>query len=198
MAKKEEESNGCFYFILILMAIGSYYYISNYTSFFGKNESTKSVSSSNQSNKNIPNIDEIEIDKEIIKKINESKLIELIGLNKKEKHIISIILSEKDPDIDNKSGAICSEDYKTCKWCSNSFSIYSEYMTIKDAINFILFTPIGGYGTVLLSVFDGGEEVRSTIKQYIRNYENGEKYSCETITNKEFCSEKCKYEYKTR
>ena len=141
----------------------------------------------------------IKIKKEISDEVDSSKVFRIFGLSEDVKTKIKKILSDPNPDPDNKSGTACGEVEKKCKWCSNTFTQNKKTITAQETLKLYLsgFYELWVGMTQVLMPEEKKTEERNRIEQICNNFQNGDKYICEVIDNEsEFCSLKCENEYK--
>ena len=146
-----------------------------------------------ESKSNIPNT----YSSEINNKVESNDIIQSLEFDPKTLKIIKIILSDNNPDSQNKNGTYCGEKLTNCKWCSRSIVNRKVFKTIQEVLNMMFFEP-GVRLFMKIEILDPitKEETKSEIQNYCIIYKNGEKYICESEDVKEFCSLKCENEYK--
>lgn len=140
--------------------------------------------------------DDIIVDQEISDKIDNSALIESLGLSADEIQKIKKILSDPNPDPENKSGDFCGDTRHKCKWCGSEYYVSSYYQPIQEYINFtILFDGLSAVTANFQKLFGGNPA--GEFRELIDSYEEGNKYTCKSESdNGGFCSPKCKEEEK--
>ncbi len=169
----------------------------NYTS----NDSTSGItdeSSSVSSEQNNPEtiFNNIQINNDISEYIDTTKFITNLGLDENQKNDLKRILSDPNPDPENKTGTSCGQTERACKWCSNVYYVEGTYTTIyRDVKNYIKPEDlITAYAAAVAGSFSPSR-VKDELVRCCNLYRSGERYFC-NYDNQEFCSEKCTTEYK--
>lgn len=140
--------------------------------------------------------DEIIVDQEISDQVDNSSLIESLGFSGDEIIKIKKILSDPNPDPENKSGDFCGDTRHKCKWCGSEYYVSSYYEPIQKYINFaMVFDGLSAVTANLQKLFGGNPA--GEFRDLINSYEKGNKYTCKSESdNGGFCSPKCKEEEK--
>lgn len=138
----------------------------------------------------------IPIKSDISEYIDTSKVLEHYGLDDNFKTDIKRILSDHNPDPENKVGTNCGQEERRCKWCSNVFNVEGTYSSIYQNVkNYVkpedLFTA---YAVSIAGAFSPSK-VKAELIRCCNLYRSGVRYLCDYSTQ-EFCSEKCRTEYK--
>lgn len=155
-------------------------------------------SSTLSTNQNDPltTFNNIQIDKEISAYVDTNKYVACLKLDENLKMELKRILSDPNPDPENKSGTSCEQTERKCKWCSNVFYVDGTYTTIyRNVKNYIQPENFLTAYAAALAVGFGSEQVKDELTAYCNSYKNGERY-CNSYSNQEFCSERCMREYK--
>lgn len=106
------------------------------------------------------------------------------------------ILSDPNPDPENKAGQICETNVKKCKWDNESFEVQTNYITYQAIIE-MLSNPFAQMGLGFTKILGKDDELKNQIHQLCIQFENGNRYECsEGMSASDYCSEKCKYEAK--
>jgi len=140
--------------------------------------------------------DRILISSDISNQIDSSKIVQLYQFDENTIKDIKRILSDNNPDPENKNGTICGQTERKCKWCSNLFYVDNRYLSIYNDLKRHLLPDniIDIYGASMYAVCNNNE-VKARILIDCNLYRNGERY-CSILDDGEFCSEKCQTEYK--
>lgn len=140
--------------------------------------------------------DEISINQDISNQVDNSALIESLGLTGDEIIKIKKILSDPNPDPEYKSNEYCGQTQHKCKWCGSEYYVSSYYKPIQEYINFTLqFDGLSAVTANLQKMFGGNPA--SEFREFINSYERGNKYTCTSESdNGGFCSPRCKEEEK--
>ena len=140
----------------------------------------------------------ISINPEIAKKIDESVIIARFDSEVDDdlKTKIKKILSDPNPDPENKSGEICGNDYSNCKYCGKEFPHPKKFQSAKYLINIAITNPITApffaHRISILESTSNKQEFRSYLLEISDNFQSGNKYTCIVEDENEFCSKKCK------
>ena len=202
-------------FLLGLIAGGIYLFYNstknkNYTSndsISGTEQSSSSNNVSESSNTTpINELENIEIDPSISDEVDNTPFIQNLGLSEDSKIKIKKILSDPNPDPENKNQTAASTENFNCKWCSKEFShASSNYISIQALLRRKLFDGSVIYVTWMTAIVDESGKVDSEkgrlnyiqlIEEICNFYDVGTKYTTYNVDPSEFCSEKCKTEYK--
>lgn len=200
--QKTNNSGGTFrvfkYIFWIAVILGGVYLFVNYAySNRSDNYSVTSTDNSTNSPSNSSNsFEDIVIKSDISEYIDTCKVLEYYGLDDNIKTDIKRILSDPNPDPENKVGTNCGQEERSCKWCSNVFNVEGTYSSIYQNVkNYVkpedVFTA---YAVAIAGAFSPSK-VNAELVRCCNLYRNGERYLCDYNTQ-EFCSEKCKTEYK--
>jgi hypothetical protein len=120
----------------------------------------------------------------------------MLQLSQKDLNTLKNIYYEPNPDPESKEGEICGTAEKSCKWCSASYSINMVYVTFKSIIE-KLTNPFGKFALDVGLIFGDSSELKTEIEKACEQYRNGQNYECaDDERTGEFCSLKCKNEYK--
>ncbi len=152
--------------------------------------------------------DNISISSEISDEVDNTPFIQNLGLSEDLKIKIKKILSDPNPDPENKNQTAASSENFNCKWCSKEYShATSNYISIQALLREKLFDGSSIYMTWMSVSFDesGNVEVSNEekflkysqlIEKICNFYDIGNKYTTYNVDPFEFCSEKCKTDYK--
>lgn len=182
----------------------------NYTSndFIGGSDQSANSNNDSESSNTTPinELENIEIDPTISEEVDNTPFIQNLGLSEDIKIKIKKILSDPNPDPENKNQTAVSSEYFKCKWCSSDFYVAtSNYISIQSLLREKLFDTSIIFETWMTAMADESGKVDSEnsrknyikLIEYICNfYEVGNKYTTYDVKPSEFCSEKCKTEYK--
>jgi len=138
--------------------------------------------------------DNMPISKEASEYIDTDQSIVSLELDESTKMDLKRILSDTNPDPENKIGTNCGESEKKCEWCSSVFYEEGTYVTLRSVVEQMLLAP-SLIGIFTLSPGYGNSEIRDALKSFCDLYRNGERYQCKPGDSR-FCSEKCQSEYK--
>ena len=106
------------------------------------------------------------------------------------------ILSDPNPDPENKAGQSCGTSIKKCKWDNASFEVQTNYITYQTIIE-MLSNPFAQMGLAFTKILGKDDELKNQIHQLCTQFDNGTRYECsEGMSASDYCSEKCKYEAK--
>lgn len=164
------------------------------------NIESQSPISNSEDNSSGFNWNDIKITDDINQEVDESKIIQSLGLTND--HLIKVkkILSDPNPDPKNIVGDNCGQSTKKCKWCGKEISsnvLITTQKNINDLTNPYVLTTWGSFQIGVGQEPDIDQylsEVKTSILAGINNY-NNTKYTC--FPNLEnYCSEKCKYDSK--
>lgn len=186
--KQSQSITGLLIFLVVAGLIGGgiYYVInsnkaSTYNSDFGYSDYIESNP-----------FDEIIVDQDISIAIDNNDNIQSMGLSGDEILKIKKILSDPNPDPENKSNDICGQTLHNCKWCGSDYYVSAYYQTIQEYINYAILLD-RAISFPKMFGFDRQKEYRTLIS----SYENGNKYTCVSGNdNGGYCSNKCKEEEK--
>lgn len=140
------------------------------------------------------NWSEINITPEAEKLISNSKVISQYNLNDEQIIQLKKILSDPNPDPENLIGQSCSSETRNCKWCGKEFILESKYYSSKQLLSNIVEPAEDPLQLIGLLINIGYVDPVKCID----SYENGNKYQCIVIEDKEFCSLKCEKEFKNQ
>lgn len=152
---------------------------------------------------------------------NESPFIKAINASEDEKKWILAILSDPNPNPSFQEGNSCSQSDYSCDYCSNYipaklFTLQSKLRDMVSPLSTIGFGSGAGSGEYNWaaivnqkaesgSLFEGAgtekiQEGYRIVQAIINEYKRGERYTCLAVpkqeSGKDFCSEKCKTEYR--
>lgn len=152
--------------------------------------------SSNDSYNNSNDYDNIVIKQDISEEVDKDPIIKAIQFNEETKKVIKKILSDPNPDPENKEGVICDNEYSRCKYCSKEIIQAKTFRTFQTSFNTMFFNPLAELGMTFVSAFGEEDRLRKEVVTLCEEFKNGARYSCELDGNpQEFCSLKCKDEY---
>lgn len=191
---------------IILLGIIFLVYYSNQgsTNNLTSSNAIRSVSSKNSLKNNISSVfstdpyNSIEIKSEISKQVDASGILNGLHISNETKLKIKKILSDPNPDPENKNGSACGNIQKNCKYCSRTFNVVATNRTAQDFFNWFLFNPLFESGLSLAMAFGLTQETDFTtlIVHVCDEFGKGKKYLCDDWNETEFCSLKCQDEYK--
>ncbi|MEI8203907.1 MAG: hypothetical protein WCH34_12885 [Bacteroidota bacterium] len=168
----------------------------NYTSTDSTSGTEQSSSVSTVQSSPEEQFNSIPIKSDVSEYIDTCKVLEYYGLDDNIKTDIKRILSDPNPDPENKVGTNCGQQERRCKWCPNVFNVEGTYSSIYQNVkNYVkpedIFTA---YAVAFAGAFSPSK-VNAELVRCCNLYRSGERYLCDYNTQ-EFCSEKCKTEYK--
>jgi len=120
------------------------------------------------------------------------------GLNNEDLNTLKEILSDTEPDPENKSGTDCGVITKQCKWCGKDYEVQEHFTTYKNFVEMCT-NPFAQIGLFFVGIFSQNQkiEVAEYVHKFCEKFRNGEKYTCTTdIGASDYCSRKCEYEDK--
>jgi|LauGreDrversion4_2_1035121.scaffolds.fasta_scaffold38422_1 hypothetical protein len=152
---------------------------------------------------------------EISEEVDNSPVVKYFQFDNELKTKIKIILSDPNPNSENKSGQYCGDLIGNCKWCRKQIIESKEYSTTKDYLEYILFSSFAKSAIRLAENFDTDGQQRKSFLNEIQGlsqeFSNGNKYRCDLPYTgqkgnviypyrpkslNEFCSKKCESEFK--
>jgi len=168
----------------------------NYTSSDSTSGTDQSSSVSTVQSSPEEQFNSISIKKDISEYIDTTKFITNLGLDENKKKDLKRILSDPNPDPENKVGTSCGQTERKCKWCPNSFNVDGTYSTIYNDVKKLI-KPENIFEAYTAAIAGGfaPSQVKDELVRCCNLYRTGERYFC-NYNNQEFCSEKCKTEYK--
>jgi hypothetical protein len=106
------------------------------------------------------------------------------------------ILSDPNPDPEDKADEVCGSISKKCKWCTNSYLIDSKYITYKSTLNMFI-NPLIQMGMIFSTLFGLDAGVGDQLHVMCSKFRKGIRYECSTVfTSSDYCSPKCERESK--
>lgn len=157
----------------------------------------ESIESSNNSNNCLENI-------KITKKANDDVdfyNLTSIGLSSEKINILKKILSDPNPDSHPKPQSVCEITSK-CKWCSREYANSSSFIPLQEVLKInLVFSDFTFHWCLYESTLGPKKEYfkgdLALFEEIVSDYNKGIMFVCSLdFHQKEFCSEKCRIEYK--
>jgi hypothetical protein len=104
------------------------------------------------------------------------------------------ILSDPNPDPDDKADKVCGNISKKCQWCGKTFQVESKYITYRSTLNMFI-NPLVQIGMVFSTLFGLDSGVGDQLHVMCIKFRKGIRYECiSDLTSSDFCSLKCEKE----
>lgn len=115
-------------------------------------------------------------------------------LTELDKKTLKQILSDPNPDPEDKADQVCGTKSKKCNWCGKIFQVETKYITFKSTLNLFI-NPVVQIGMIFSTLFglDGG--VGDQLHVICVKFRKGIRYDCvNDFSASNFCSQKCERE----
>lgn len=119
------------------------------------------------------------------------------NLSRDDLNTLKQILSDPNPDPENKNGTNCGLMTKKCEWCGRDFDVQQQYITVKKLIGYID-NPFSGLVIAFGTALGKENKLGSELHEMCVKFREGDKYKCDDYNSSNYCSEKCEHEYKNR